>query len=388
MKFGAFTAPWHKATVNPTVSLRWAIELTEHLDRLGYDEVWFGEHHSGGVEIISSPEIMIAAAAERTSRIRLGSGVVSIPYHNPLVLADRFVQLDHLTRGRAMLGVGPGQLLEDAQMMGIDPNELRPRMNDALSVILRLLDGETVTETKSGYSLHNAKLQLLPYSNLEVAVTASVSPNGPQLAGRLGTSMISVAATDPVGIQRLGEHWNVVESEAAHFGKSVRRENWRLMGMMHVAETMEEARRDVEYGLGYFLEYLAHLSRSATAHVSDVDYSDVNTLIDSINSSGRGVIGTPDMAIAQLERLEEMSGGFGCYLFQNADWARKDATLRSYSLFAEEVMPRFQGSSTLHDSYTAVLNSGIDSAVAAEKAQAIARAQYEEMVAARSEGSS
>ena len=84
--------------------------------------MWFGEHHSGGYELIACPEVFIAAAAERTKHIRLGTGVVSLPYHHPLMVADRWVLLDHLTRGRVMFGTGPGALPSDAYMMGIDPS--------------------------------------------------------------------------------------------------------------------------------------------------------------------------------------------------------------------------------------------------------------------------
>ncbi len=132
MQFGIFLAPFHRRGDNPTLALARDIELIELLDRLGYDEAWIGEHHSAGWEIIASPELMIAAAAERTKHIRLGSGVTSLPYHHPFLVAQRFVQLDHMTRGRAMLGCGPGALVSDAYMLGIDPTTQRQRMDEAL----------------------------------------------------------------------------------------------------------------------------------------------------------------------------------------------------------------------------------------------------------------
>ena len=95
------------------------------LDYLGYDEAWIREHHSAGWETISSPEIFMAVAADRTRHIKLGTGVVSLPYHHPLMVANRMVQLDHMTHGRVMFGVGPGALPSDAYMMGIDPTTQR-----------------------------------------------------------------------------------------------------------------------------------------------------------------------------------------------------------------------------------------------------------------------
>src|SRR5262245_14489528 len=95
LDFGMFLAPFHPVRENPTLSLLRDFELIQALDHLGYDEAWIGEHHSAGYEIIASPEIFIAAAAERTRRIRFGTGVASVPYHHPLMLADRIMQLDH-----------------------------------------------------------------------------------------------------------------------------------------------------------------------------------------------------------------------------------------------------------------------------------------------------
>ena len=121
LRFGIFMAPFHRAGENPTLAIERDLELVQHLDRLGWDEAWIGEHHSAGTEIIASPEIFIAAAAERTKHIKLGTGVISVAYHNPYMIAERAVQLDHMTRGRFMLGLGPGSLPTDAIMLGLDP---------------------------------------------------------------------------------------------------------------------------------------------------------------------------------------------------------------------------------------------------------------------------
>src|SRR5436305_13914651 len=123
LRSGIFLAPFHALGENPTLALERDMELLQHLDKLNYHEAWIGEHHSGGSEIIGSPEVFIAAAAERTKRIRLGTGVNSLPYHHPFILADRWVLLSHLTRGRAMFGAGPGSLTSDHCQLGRDGME-------------------------------------------------------------------------------------------------------------------------------------------------------------------------------------------------------------------------------------------------------------------------
>src|SRR5256886_2237823 len=106
LKFGAFLAPHHPIGEHPMLQFRRDLDFVEQLDALGYDEFWCGEHHSSGWEMIASPEMFLAAAGERTKRIKLGTGVISLPYHHPFNVAQRMVQLDHMTGGRAIFGSG------------------------------------------------------------------------------------------------------------------------------------------------------------------------------------------------------------------------------------------------------------------------------------------
>ena len=141
LRFGLFLAPFQWARLTPTYAFERDLMLAEHLDRIDFDEIWFGEHHSGAMEMISTPELMVAAAAQRTKFIRLGTGVKSLPFNNPLMVAEAMAQLDHMTRGRAIFGVGPGALPTDAHMLGLEVRDLRPEMDVALDTIMALLRG-------------------------------------------------------------------------------------------------------------------------------------------------------------------------------------------------------------------------------------------------------
>ena len=132
LRFGMFMGPFHATNLDATYALERDLQLVTKLDQLGFDEAWIGEHHSGGFEIIAAPEVFVAAAAERTKHIRLGTGVKSLPYHHPFVVAETIAQLDHMTRGRVMFGAGPGALPSDSKMFGLTPVDLRPRMDEAL----------------------------------------------------------------------------------------------------------------------------------------------------------------------------------------------------------------------------------------------------------------
>jgi limonene 1,2-monooxygenase len=342
LRFGIFLAPFHKPGINPTLALENDLELVQWLDRCGYDEAWFGEHHSAGTEISASPEIMIATAAERTKHIKLGTGVVSVSYHNPLWVAERIVMLDHLTRGRAMLGLGPGSLPTDGIMIGIEQSQTRGLLEDGLNIILKLLRSEEpVTFRNERWDLREARLHLRPYSDFDVAVAAVASPTGPKLAGRNGVGMLSVGATTAAGFDALALHWDVLAAEAQAHGQEVDRSKWRLVGLCHIAETKEQAYRDVEYGIEHWFRYFQQVA--AFPQMAVVGDS-VGEMIEFINGSGLGAIGTPDACAEQIERLwKQSNGGFGAYLLLAHNWADPQATRRSYELIARQVMPQFQG---------------------------------------------
>ena len=341
MRFGAFVAPFHSPKGNPTLQLRRDIELAVHLDELGFDEVWYGEHHSGAYETIASPELMIAAAGERTQRIRFGTGVNSVPYHHPYILADRIMQLDHLTRGRVMLGMGPGQLPSDAFMLGVDPLRQRDMMIEAAEVIAPLLRGEVVTRKTDWFELAEARLQLRPYSpeGIELAVASTGSPTGAVLAGRLGLHMLSLAATDPGGFDALDANWDHFVRTSEEHGNPIDRSRWRVVASMHLAETREQAEKEMEHGIlalnGYF-EGMGNRKLPWTGTPRDAL---LQWTTNGYPVFGIATVGTPDDAIATIEKLSAKTGGFGTFLMlahNCADWA---ATKRSYELFAEHVIP-------------------------------------------------
>lgn len=335
MRNGIFLAPFHPLDEDPTLCLHRDLELIEHLDKLGYEEAWIGEHHSAGYEIIASPELFIAAAAERTKRIKLGTGVVSLPYHNPLTVANRIIQLDHQTRGRVMFGVGPGLLPSDAFQMGIDPATQRDRMVESIEVILELFAGKRVTKKTDWFTLENAICQLRPYTwpHPEVCVASSVTPSGGKLAGRHGFGMLCVAATQTGGYDALGINWKIANDVAAENGKKMDPEKLRLVGPVHIAETKQQAFENVKYGYAKWQHYFSKINPGGAVTNTGED-----TLEKGIRE-GVIVVGTPDDAIAQISRLREKQGGFGAFLQLAHNWADFDATKKSYDLWQRHVTP-------------------------------------------------
>jgi limonene 1,2-monooxygenase len=334
LRNGIFLAPFHPVDEDPTLCIQRDLELIEHLDRLGYEEAWVGEHHSAGYEIIASPEVFIAAAAERTKRIRLGTGVVSLPYHHPLTVANRMLQLDHQTKGRVMFGVGPGLLPSDAFQMGIDPATQRDRMVESVEVILKLFAGERVTQKSDWFTLLDATCQLRPYTwpHPEICVASSVTPSGGKLAGKHGFGMLCVAATQAGGYDALGINWKVANDTAAENGKKMDAERLRLVGPVHIAETREEAFANIKFGFAKWQDYFSGITGNIAGR-------DASMSPESAIEQGVIVVGTPDDAIAQIRRLQAKQGDFGCFLQLAHNWANFDATKKSYELWQRHVTP-------------------------------------------------
>ena len=342
LRCGTFLPPFHPLDEDPTLCIQRDFELIEHLDRLGFDEAWIGEHHSGGFEIIASPELFIAAAAERTRRIKLGTGVISLPYHNPLTVAGRILQLDHQTRGRAMFGFGPGLLNSDAQMLGIEASTQRDRMAESVEIIVRLLDGEVITRKSDWFELNNARLQLKPYANRRphLAATSTVTPNGAKLAGRFDLGMLCVSAASRQGYDALDANWDIACRTAQENGREMDRGVLRLMAPFHIAETRQQAIDDMKWGFDKWVGYSYQVSALGPASIGLGP-------VDEMIKNQSAVIGTPDDAVEQLERYWTKTGGFGCMLILGQNWADPETTKKSFELFARYVMPKFAGRNEL-----------------------------------------
>ena len=344
MRFGAFLAPHHPIGENPTLQFQSNLELVQLLDHLGYEEFWCGEHHSTGWEIIASPELFLAAAAERTQRIKLGTGVVSLPYHHPFMVAQRMVQLDHQSRGRVIFGSGPGALPSDAHTLGIDPMVLRDRQDEAMGIIRRLFtENERFSYDSEWFKLNDAKLQLKPLQeDMEFAVASIVSPSGMTLAGKHRAGVLSIGSLTQDGIRALPLQWSFAEESAAKHGNTVDRKDWRIVLNWHIAETRKEAREQAKHGL---MRHNNEYSIGTLAGGVGTIYKTPDEAVDGVAFSelSTAVIGTPDDLVARIRDMVELTGGFGCVIGFVHDWANRENTRRSWDMVARYVVPQVNG---------------------------------------------
>ena len=338
-----FSRPHHPTGENPTLQLQRDLQLATLLDDLGYDEFWVGEHHSGGWETIASPEMMLSAAAMVTHRIKLGTGVVSIPYHHPFTVAQRIVMLDHLSRGRAMLGVGPGALPSDAFMLGIDPMTQRDQMDEGLGVIIRLLtEREPITVDGSWYRLRDAALHLRPRP-ARTADRGRVDDlaGGNEVRGQarrrraLGRIVFAEA-----GLSALKTQWSFAETAAKEHGQTRRpRQLAHRDAVSYFRFEGAGAARSRRGLKRWNNEYVVGILGRPDGKIFEDGYEAAKFM----NEMGGGIFGTPDDAIEKLTKLQELAGGFGTVLSFAHDWAPREAMWRSYEMLARFVIPHFNG---------------------------------------------
>jgi limonene 1,2-monooxygenase len=254
------------------------------------------------------------------------------------MVANRIAQLDQLTMGRVIFGAGPGLLVSDAHMLGLDVAQSRDKLDQGLGVIRRLLAGEWVTETTDWYELHDAHVQVLPFNpDMEVCVASTFSPNGGVLAAKHRAGMLCLASTIMSGFDALSTNWKIACETAGKMGYQMSPASIRCATDIYVAETREKALEDVRHGHERFNRYIlnqsAHLPAS-TGHIP----------LEVQIERGEIIVGTPDDAIAQIRRLEQKVPNFGSLLMLEKNWASFENTKRSHELLARYVLPVINGS--------------------------------------------
>lgn len=349
-RIGAFLSPVHETGQDPHLAVKRNLDLVSLLDELNFDEAWFGEHQSLGWGLTGAPETLIAAASQRTQQITLANGVVPLSAHHPFYVASRAVHLDHLTRGRYILGVGPGVPF-DAGMFGVDQPTQRKRLDEALPTVLKLVNGEErIDEETDWYTLRGAKLQLPRFSpqGIEVAMaTSGTSSTSPRLAGRYGLSMVSFAL--PFALltpgapphMDLAKQWSHAEEAAEEYGQQMDRNAWRVALPVHVAETTEQAYADVREGYDrWIFEYFGRVAGREVLSPG----MDRKKMLEARVEAGGALVGSVDDVVAGIKQLQERSGGFGKLLVYVADWTSWQKTDLSMELLARYVAPHFTGS--------------------------------------------
>ncbi len=355
MRYGYFMMPIHAPGSDVGVTLQTDLSQIERLDVLGFDEAWIGEHFTAEWENIPAPDIFIGAALQRTSKIKLGTGVSCLPNHNPFHLAHRIAMLDQLAQGRFLWGIGSGGFPGDFEVVGIDPRSgiQRQVSVDTVDAVLALWDDPqpgtysnhgwtyTVPQLDTRIAKHvYLKPYQLPHPPIAVAgVTEKSETLG--LAGERGWIPMSINFVTP---RVLRSHWDSIASGAARTGRVPDREEWRVCRAIHVADTDEQARREALEGAiardyrDYFLPLLS-LNRGLSGLKMDESMTDSEVTIDYLCDKV-WLVGSPSTVARKIRDLYSAVGGFGTILIGASDWPDSSVWDHAMQLFANEVMPQ------------------------------------------------
>lgn len=353
MRFGIFCVPFSldypEGKRSLTEVIEWDLQSVEWADEYGLAEAFFAEHYTIGREPSPAPDVMIAAASQRTTRIRLGAGAHLLPYHNPISLAHRLLYLDHLTSGRYICGVAPGAFPTDAQLF--NTGSANPEMmREALEIILAIwtreppfrIEGKYWTVDMPEYSETWHGPHLKPYQRphppLAVVGFQRQSPSL-QMAGRNGLLPMSQTVASEV----LRQHWETYSAGASESGKVADRSGWRVMRDVFVAETDEEAiDHAVNGGLGrLWREHnLPHFKKRGIAELMVPGIAPEDLTVEYL-ARNFWLVGSPDTVVERATRLQEETGGFGTLVSGSYDYMdNPEPFRRSLELLGTEVAPR------------------------------------------------
>lgn len=354
MRFGVLCVPYALSYANGEESaqdvISWDLQIAQWADQAGLDELFFAEHYTLGHEPSPAPELMIAAAAQRTTRIKLGALGHLLPYHNPVSLAHRMMWLDHMTGGRYLAGVAPGAFPSDRLLFGTGSKnaEMLAESLDIIESILTktgpwTIEGKYWAAEMPEFSdhIHGPHLKPLQGPKPEFLMTG-MQHGSPTLqeAGRRGFSPVS----QEVCTESLRSHWETYSAAAEGARHIPNRASWRIVRDYWVAETDEQARDEVIAGpMGatwstHNIPTFAGLGLLPLLGGSDVAPEDVTLewLVDNFF-----LVGSPETVSRKISELYDATGGFGCLLMAaHGRGEAPEAYQRSWELLMREVAPQ------------------------------------------------
>ena len=357
LRLGYFAMPMHP------LGRTWAATLAEDreaviiADGLGFHDAFIGEHLTDRYETIVNSLLFLATLIPETTNIKLATGTTNLSHTHPVLIALQSAMFDHLSGGRFILGVSPGALPSDAEILGILDQDRGELFAESIDIITRMweLDAPYDIDLPGNRFKVSTARTLSEELGIGFAPKPLQSPR-PEIVGTVvapfSKGIVAMGARDfhPLSAnflldQWVATHWPKYAEGRESVGSVPQRDDWRVARTIFVADSEEMAR---EYGressnspYRYYYNQMLNKMRSAgrvelfkTHRDQDDDEITVDYLLDNLV-----VCGTPESVAEQLHELHEITGGFGEIVYAGLDWTDRRLAIRSMELMADGVMP-------------------------------------------------
>jgi alkanesulfonate monooxygenase SsuD/methylene tetrahydromethanopterin reductase-like flavin-dependent oxidoreductase (luciferase family) len=356
MKLGTFMMPLHPPGRNPAETLAEDREAILLADKLGYTEALVGEHVTDLAENVTSCLMFLASLAHETKNIVLGSGTINMPNSHPAAIAAQVAMLDHMLRGRFIMGISPGGLMSDAEVFGNYKKDRNAIFLESINMVLDIWTRDGPYELKGNFFEVTTKNTMIPEigqgtilkpyqkPHPPIVVTA-VAPHskGVTEAAKRGWTPISANFLLP---EWVASHWPRYEEGCIAINKKAEAADWRVAKSIFVADDSRTAK---EYGHGpkgpyyfYFKQLIRKLvGAGGRGNLFKLDQSEPDASINADTVTPKLVIaGTVDEVVEQILAFRAKTGAFGTLYYPCHDWVDPKLAKRSMQLMAEQVMPK------------------------------------------------
>jgi alkanesulfonate monooxygenase SsuD/methylene tetrahydromethanopterin reductase-like flavin-dependent oxidoreductase (luciferase family) len=330
MRFGVFSVVDHYPAELPRTSARFYDELLEQVEaaeQLGFDSFWVAEHHFHEYGGIPSPPVWLAAAAQRTRRIRLGAAVVVLPFHNPLLVAEEYAMVDVLSGGRLSLGTGSGYLSHEFAGFGVDPADKHARFDEALEILLRAWTGERFSHRGRFHEVRDVQLNVVPLQKPHPPIWIAVLRNeAAAQVGKRGFPIMMIPYATTEHMAELAETVTAFRNAFADGGGDPRDATVPFGLHTYVSDSFAQAAREARPAMERYVRTRLYARQRP---------------FDTLVQKNLVACGSPEDVI-RVARVYEQAGLTDFLAIMNFGGLSHDRVLRSMQLMASHVLPAFR----------------------------------------------
>lgn len=358
MRLGYFTMPMHPLDTDYTTTLKQDRETIMLCDRLGYYDAFVGEHLTDDAENITNSMLFLATLIHATENIKLGTGTTNLTHTHPVLVACHAAMFDHLAEGRFILGVSPGTLRSDREVLGIANEDINKMFADAIDVILAIWESEppyqidfpdnrwTVTTEVTLDAPYGTGIMQKPYQSPRPEIVGTVVAPFSKGVIEMGRKDFHPMSANFLIDKWAATHWANYAEGAEAAGRTADPGDWRIARTIFVADDDKTAEAyavsDPKSPYAFYYKQLVYkLTKGGRQAVfkHDRDEPDEAITLDRVLDD-LVIHGSVDKVVDQILAFREVTGPFGELVVAGMDWVDEDLTKRSLQLMAEEVMPR------------------------------------------------